>query len=100
MQIHKTRKSDASLIFSCPDRQIHPIAAWLCPGSWMGGGSPIVLRHRLEKHNLGEQRFEQVKAHLSQKAVQAWRSHSTRQGNLSYLCCAEGFASGMNPHRC
>jgi len=64
------------------------------------GGSPIVLRHRLEKHNLGEQRFVQVKADLSRKAVQAWRGHSTRQGNLPYLSCAEGFASGMNPHRC
>jgi IS5 family transposase len=83
----------------------------------------LTFRHLLEKHNLGEQIFETVKAHLSERGMTMRQGtivdatliaapsstknkegkrdpemHQTKKGNQWYHCFAEGFAYGMKVH--
>jgi IS5 family transposase len=80
----------------------------------------LTFRHLLEKHDLGEQIFETVKAHLSARGMTMRQGtivdatliaapsstknkegkrdpemHQTKKGNQWYHRCAEGFAYGM-----
>jgi IS5 family transposase len=83
----------------------------------------LAFRHLLEKHNLGDQIFEAVKAHLkaigmamkqgtiidatliaapsytkNEKRERDPEMHKTKKGNQWYHRCAEGFAYGMKVH--
>ena len=83
----------------------------------------LKFRHLLETHNLGEQIFETVKAHLkangmaikqgtiidatliaapsstkNKKGARDPEMHQTKRGNQWYHRCAEGFAYGMKVH--
>jgi transposase, IS5 family len=83
----------------------------------------LAFRHLLEKHNLGEQIFETVKAHLKAKAIAMKQGtiidatliappsstknekgerdpemHQTKKGNQWYHRCADGYAYGMKVH--
>jgi len=83
----------------------------------------LKFRHLLETHNLGEQIFETVKAHLkangmaikqgtiidatliaapsstkNKKGARDPEMHQTKKGNQWYHRCAEGFAYGMKVH--
>ena len=83
----------------------------------------LTFRHLLEKHDLGEQIFETVKAHLSARGVTMRQGtivdatliavpsstknkegkrdpemHQTKKGNQWYHRFAEGFAYGMKVH--
>jgi IS5 family transposase len=80
----------------------------------------LAFRHLLEKHDLGEQIFEAVKAHLkangmamkqgtiieatliaapsssnNKKKERDPEKHQTKKGNQWFHRCAEGFAYGM-----
>ncbi|MFO8237190.1 MAG: IS5 family transposase, partial [Prochlorococcaceae cyanobacterium] len=83
----------------------------------------LAFRHLLEKHNLGEQIFETVKAHLKDRGMAMKQGtiidatliaapsstknkarerdpemHQTKKGNQWYYRFAEGFAYGMKIH--
>jgi transposase, IS5 family len=83
----------------------------------------LAFRHLLEKHDLGEQIFEVVKAHLKANGMAMKQGtiidatliaapsstknkskerdpemHQTKKGNQWYHRCAEGFAYGMKVH--
>ena len=83
----------------------------------------LTFHHLLEKHGLGEQVFETVKAHLSEKGMTMRQGtivdatliaapsstkskdgkrdpemHQTQKGNQWYHRCAEGFTYGMKVH--
>ncbi len=83
----------------------------------------LAFRHLLEKHDLGDQIFEAVKAHLkangmamkqgtiidatliaapsstkNKKGERDPEMHQTKKGNQWYHHCAEGFAYGMKVH--